>query len=367
MKKVAVLGSTGSIGVQALQIIDGNPELSLHSILCNANIEKLNLQREKFNPSVACMVEPSSKADSKIISGDFAIEAAIDEADLVLNAIVGSAGLKASLMTVERGLSLALANKESLVAGGDLLEDSIEKGLIIPIDSEHSTIFRCLQGESRCTGITLTASGGALRNMSADKMKNTSPSDVLAHPTWNMGARITVDSATMVNKAFEVMEAGWLFPGVPVDVVIHPQSIIHSFVRMADGSWKALLGSPDMRIPIQYALLYPDGRLNEVTTDIPADWGNLELLEVEKDKYPAFNLVMQAGKDGKGYPAVANAADEIAVAAFLKGRIGFGGIAKVIEIALEQHNPVEISTFDDVMDADKCARRDAEMAVEKLC
>ncbi len=369
MRKVAVLGSTGSIGVQALEIIDQNPQLSLHSLLCNTNFKELRIQKERYSPSIACLVEPHPEAGRNTITGQDSIEAAIDGADIVLNAIVGSAGLKASLLALERNITLALANKESLVAGGVLLESSIKRGLVIPVDSEHSTVFRCLSGENpnnSYTGITLTASGGALRGKSVAEIENACPADVLAHPTWNMGARITVDSASMVNKAFEVIETNWLFPGIPVDVVIHPQSIIHSFVRLADGSWKSLMGSPDMKIPIQYALLYPDGRLQKIADGVPQNWGKLELYKMEENRYPAFELVIQAGIDGRSYPAAANAADEIAVAAFLEGRIRFGEIAKVIETALEQHDSIDVLTLDDVMDADARTRESAEKVVTKL-
>jgi len=368
MRKVAVLGSTGSIGTQALEIIHANPELELHSLLCGSNLDLLMQQREQFSPSVTAIDSPGGECPGGIITGQDILQKTIDGADMVLNAIVGSAGLRASLICRERGIKLALANKESLVVGGELLSDHIRAGGIIPVDSEHSTIFRCLHSEPRpVRSITLTASGGSVRDLPIEELKNAGVDDILNHPTWNMGARITVDSATMVNKAFEVIEARWLFSGINIDVVLHPQSIVHSFVRLEDGSWKALLGKPDMKVPLQYALQYPGRELELIADDCPLDWGTLEFSEPPRQRYPAFDLIVRAGQDGKTFPAAANAADEIAIAAFLARKISFGDITVVIEEVLKGHEALEVSDFQTVMEADRVSRIDAERIVRRLC
>ncbi|MFO8183115.1 MAG: 1-deoxy-D-xylulose-5-phosphate reductoisomerase [Candidatus Aegiribacteria sp.] len=367
-RRVAVLGSTGSIGTQALEIIDGAEQLQLHSLLCGSSVDLLSRQSRTYSPNVTAVVNPRGECPSWMVSGPGALREAVEGADVVLNAIVGSAGLEASLLCRELDLSLALANKESLVVGGELLEDFVRRGRIIPVDSEHSTIFRCLLGEDRpVLGITLTASGGSVRDLPLEELREAPASRILSHPTWDMGARITVDSATMVNKAFEVMEARWLFGDLPVEVAVHPQSIVHSLVKLPDGSWKALLGEPDMKVPIQYALLYPDGELMRLSHDGPPDWGVLEFRKVDPERYPAFHTVMEAGKAGGTLPAAANAADEVAVEAFLQGRIGFGHIPVVIEEVLNGHDKSPVSDFHSVMEADSGARAMAGRVVDGLC
>lgn len=368
IRKVAVLGSTGSIGTRALEIIQESPELELHSLLCNRNLDLLLKQKEQYYPSVTAIASPPGECPDGVITGEGILQRVIEGADTVLNAIVGSAGLRASLICRDRRITLALANKESLVVGGELLRDHLNAGCIIPVDSEHSTIFRCLHGEHRpVRSITLTASGGSARDIPLEKLQTAGADDILNHPTWDMGARITVDSATMVNKAFEVIEARWLFGGIPIDVVVHPQSIVHSFVRLEDGSWKALLGRPDMKVPIQYALQYPDRELELISDDNPLDWGALEFSELDGRRYPAFNIVLQAGQDGKTWPAAANAADEVAVAAFLARRISFGDITTVIEDVLAGHKASEITDLETVLEADMESRIEAEKIVRKLC
>lgn len=367
-RRVAVLGSTGSIGVQALEIIDSRPDLELYSILCNRSIELLSEQKERYHPSIVAAVDGSVEIPQGTVSGLSALQEAVAGADIVLNAIVGSAGLEASILCQKLDIPIALANKESLVIGGELLRTHLYAGKIIPVDSEHSTIFRCLQSQVRpVRSITLTASGGPTRKIPIYEIYEATPDQILEHPTWNMGRRITVDSATMVNKAFEVIEAGWLFGEVPIDAVIHPQSIVHSLVRLEDGSWKALLGLPDMKIPIQYALLWPHGQLSEIASDAPDDWGILEFMEMDRKRYPAFDVVVAAGRTGKTAPAAANAADEVAVDAFLKGNISFGAIAQVIEEVLTLHEPFELGCVQDVLDADMEAREAAMRIVRDLC
>lgn len=367
-RHVAVLGSTGSIGTQALEIIDARPDLELYSILCNTNTDLLRRQMEKYRPSICARVSTEGDIPPDIISGPETLEQAINGADIVLNAIVGSAGLRASIICQKLDIPLALANKESLVIGGELLGEHLDRGKVIPVDSEHSTIFRCLKSENRpVRKITLTASGGSVREIPIDEINNARPEQILKHPTWEMGSRITVDSATMVNKAFEVIEAGWLFRGITIDAVIHPQSIVHSLVRLEDGSWKALLGQPDMRIPLQYAFQWPRRELDVIADDSPLEWGILEFTRMEKERYPAFDIVVSAGIKGMTFPAAANAADEVAVKAFLEGRILFGGIVQIIEQVLEGHESTRVNSFEDVMEADRKARIVAEGIVGRLC
>ena len=355
--KIAVLGCTGSIGRQALDVIRRSPGLSVWSLLCAESVDQMLTQARMCHPKVLGAVAAESPHKG-VLRGNEALQACIEGADLVLNGIVGSAGLEASLACARLGLPLALANKESLVVGGHLLENHVREGLVIPVDSEHSTIFRCLQGESSPPlSLTLTASGGALRDMPPEEVPLATPERVLKHPNWNMGARITVDSATMVNKAFEVIEAGWLFGrDLAIDAVIHPQSIIHSMVRLADGAWKALMGVPDMRVPIQYALTYPDGEPAALEEDSPIDWGVLELRPLEESRYPAFGLVRDAARLGRSHPVAANAADEVAVEAFLQRRIPFGGIAGVIERVLARHTISEAADMRAILAIDREAR-----------
>jgi 1-deoxy-D-xylulose-5-phosphate reductoisomerase len=364
---VAVLGCTGSIGRQALEVIACSEGLSVRSLLCAGSVEEMLAQAADCGAEVlgaTC----AETAPAGVVCGDEALEACLDGADLVLNGIVGSAGLRASLACARLGLPLALANKESLVVGGHLLSGHVEAGMVVPVDSEHSTVFRCLEGERRPPrSITLTASGGALRDMPPERVPDASVEEVLAHPNWDMGARITVDSATMVNKAFEVIEAGWLFGrGVRVDAVVHPQSIVHSLVRLADGAWKALLGTPDMRVPIQYALQYPDGGLLALEDDVPGDWPRLEFRPMDGSRWPAFGLVVEASRAGESHCVAANAADEVAVRAFLEGRIPFGGIPRVMEAVLRRHTESRIPDMQAMEAADAEARRLAREEVGRL-
>ncbi len=359
-RRVAVLGSTGSIGGQALEVIEKSPELTLHSIVCGSSVGKLNEQRDKYSPSYAACTDSGDEDDI--------LTRALDGADIVLNAIVGSAGLKASLFAQELHIPLALANKESLVVGSELLKEHLSSGLVIPVDSEHSTIFRCLQGEARkARRITLTASGGSLRDTPMNLVYNAPPRMVLAHPTWEMGGRITVDSASMVNKAFEVLEARALFPGIPVDVVIHRSSVVHSLIESADGAWKALIGLPDMKVPIAWALLYPDIPTYAVAEENPLDWGDLSFQPMEKKRYPAFYSVLAAGDLGGTATAAANAADEVAIEAFLKHKLPFGAIATVIDEVVRSTEIESVEDFAHILHVDSKARKNARKAVNRIC
>jgi 1-deoxy-D-xylulose-5-phosphate reductoisomerase len=366
VKRVAVLGSTGSIGRQALEVIGASGgELKVHSLLCRSSTGLLAEQAARWKPAVVAVT--GGGVPHWATRAEDPLAAAIEGADIVLNAITGSAGLRASLMTAGLGTVLALANKESLVIGGELLRTHIAAGRLVPVDSEHSTIWRCIRGESPPpVSLVLTASGGALRGVPLDEVTNACPEAVLKHPTWDMGPRITVDSATLVNKAFEVIEARWLFPGMDVDVVIHPASIVHSLVRLADGSMKALMGRPDMRIPIQAALLGPGAVPGVTASDGPLDWPALTFSRVEAARYPAFRMVCDAGARGGTFPAAANAADEVAVQAFLEGRIRLGGIASVIEHALSRCESCAGVNRESIEEADRSARRTALEKVESL-
>lgn len=368
-RRVAVLGSTGSIGVQALSVIGSSPSLVLHSVYCGSSLSLLREQIERYGPSIAGIAALPGGADGTgLLVGREHLRGLIGGADIVLNAIVGSAGLEASLLAQEAGIPLALANKESLVVGGDLLLPHLGRGLVIPVDSEHSTVFRCIAGEeSPPLRIVLTASGGALRDMPLNEIACASVERVLSHPNWTMGARITVDSATMVNKAFEVIEARRLFPGIPVEVVVHPESIVHSFIETADGAWKALMGMPDMCVPISHALHWPGLPIPEPSTDDhPLKWGALNFRPLELERYPAYTAVLSAHDTGGTAPAAVNAADEEAVNAFLSGRIPFGAISTVLEKVLKRFQAVPATGFEVLEKADSLARQLAREIMEEM-
>ncbi len=368
-RRIAVLGSTGSIGVQALSVIERSPSLVLHSIYCGSSLNVLIGQADRYRPALAGIARlDGGSAPAGILAGTDNLRKLMEGADMVLNAIVGSAGLEASLLAQELGKPLALANKESLVVGGDLLESHLGKGLVVPVDSEHSTVFRCISGEERPPRrIVLTASGGALRDMPVADVQRATVGQVLSHPNWSMGARITVDSASMVNKAFEVIEARRLFPGIPVEVVIHPESIVHSLIETADGAWKALLGLPDMGVPISYALHWPSLELPPVPReDGPLSWGALHFRRMDPERYPAYSAVLASFDTGGTAPAVANAADEEAVGAFLRGRIPFGAIPLVISGVLERHRTAPVTSLKAVLEADSLARKIAGEIMEDM-
>ncbi len=344
MKRIALLGATGSIGRQALEIIDANPELELVAAASGeTSIEGL--------------------APLTQVGGDLTqlLEAA--EPDLVLNAVVGFAGLAATLWSLERGADLALANKESLVAAGDLALDALERGggRLLPVDSEHSATFQCLEGRAAESvhSVVLTASGGPFRGKRREELADVTPADALEHPTWAMGPKITVDSATLANKGLELIEAHFLF-GLPyerIEVVVHPSSIVHALVRFRDGAALAHLGYPDMRVPISYALSYP----TRASTPVPAlDLASGLMLEFhapDLDTFPLLRLAREAGERGGTYPCAFNAANEVAVAAFLQGRLSFLGIAEAVEDALARVDGAPARDLDDLLQADAEARR----------
>lgn len=347
MKKIAVIGSTGSIGVQTLNVIRRYPErFEVVSLAAGKNTALFSEQVKEFKPKIATIAEDFNglselKKYSEISVGKTAFtDAIIDEADVVVVSLVGFTGIIAVLDAIEKGKDIALANKESLVVGGELvMHRAREKGVkIVPIDSEHSAIWQALDFDFTrpFNRIILTASGGAFRDKTAEELKTVTAADALKHPNWTMGAKITVDCATLVNKAFEVIEAKWLYnaPFDKIDVIIHRESIIHSIVEYSDGSMIAQMGYPTMELPIQIALCYPE-RLLPVTESLNfAKLGKLTFSELDEKRFPAFREVVNAGKKGGAYPAVANGANDAAVKLFLENKIGFNDIYAAISGAL---------------------------------
>jgi 1-deoxy-D-xylulose-5-phosphate reductoisomerase len=382
VKRLAILGSTGSIGRNVLRVVEQFPdEFSVVALTAGRNTDLLGEQVKHFSPQVAVVLDDvlARQLREVLVPGDqveilhgrdgYEAAATLRSADLVVSAMVGSAGLLPTLAAIEHGKTVALANKESLVMAGEVLTQTArEKGVaIIPIDSEHSAIFQCLAGHRRedLKQILLTASGGPFLDKPTDDLDDITPEVALRHPTWDMGPKVTIDSATLMNKGLEVIEARWLFD-VPLErirVVIHPESIIHSMVVYRDGSVMAQLALPDMRIPIAYALSYPE-RLDLGLS--PPDFfelGALTFREPDLEKFACLALAIQACRLGKTYPAVLSAANEVAVRAFLDHRIGFGHIAETIKETMAKHEPVPEPGLSDILSADTWARRTAEEAL----
>ncbi|HEY2064623.1 MAG TPA: 1-deoxy-D-xylulose-5-phosphate reductoisomerase [Gemmatimonadaceae bacterium] len=364
---VAVLGSTGSIGTTALRVLERQRD-RFHVVALTAfsNSALLAEQVAHFRPAFVGCVRGAVGDYPEWRAGEGCLveAASCAGADIVLNAVVGAAGLDATLAALERGKRVALANKESLVMGGELVRSAAERGggELVPVDSEHSAILQCIGGRPMADvrRLVLTASGGPFRRWSREKMERATLADALQHPTWQMGRKITIDSATLVNKALEVIEAHFLF-GIPydrIDVVVHPQSIVHSFVEMIDGSVLAQLGVPSMELPVLYALTHPD-RVSDtgVPPFDPVELSPLSFERVRQDDFPALALGMQAGRAGGAAPAVFNAANEQAVALFLDGAIRFGDIARAIDSALDRHGDAPAGSRDAILAADAQARR----------
>jgi 1-deoxy-D-xylulose-5-phosphate reductoisomerase len=343
MKRVALLGATGSIGRQAIEIVEAHPELEL----CAAASGSTPLD--------------DVEAPLKQVGGDLTELLERAAPDIVLNAVVGFAGIHATLWAIENDVLLALANKESLVAGGELVRG---RGRIIPVDSEHSALFQCLEARTGIESLVLTGSGGPFRGRTRDELGSVTPEEALAHPTWRMGPKITVDSATLANKGLELIEAHFLF-GLPYDqieVVIQPTSIVHSLVRFRDGAALAHVGYPDMRVPISYALTYPE----RAATSVPAlDFTSLTLQFEAPDveTFPMLQLARQAGEEGGTAPCAFNAANEVAVAAFLEGRLPFLGIADVVADTLDRAATTAAADLEELVDADRRARELAEQGL----
>lgn len=381
-KKLAIFGSTGSIGTQALEVIRNNPTLFSAEILtAQTNHELLVKQALEFKPNIVVIGDESAytkvkealgSTDTKVFAGEQALEeaASMNCYDVMLAAIVGYAGLKPTLRAIESGKAVALANKETLVVAGDIvMKKAIEKKVpIIPVDSEHSAIFQCLVGETRnkIEKIILTASGGPFRGRKPNYLVNVKRDHALQHPNWNMGAKITIDSATLMNKGLEMIEAKWLFGLKPdqIQVIIHSQSIIHSIVQFEDGSMKAQMGLPDMKLPIQYALAFP----HRIANNFPRfDFRKYEQLSFEEPDIRTFKnlaLATEALHKGGNMPCILNAANEIAVWAFLKNRIGFLDIMAVVEQAMQKITFMEKPTLQDYYDTDADAREFAASLIK---
>ena len=381
MRTIALLGSTGSIGVSTLALVREFPErFKVHGMVAGRNLPLLARQIKEFSPTLAAIereedIVPLRKLLGKhkveILSGqEGAVEVAIaSKVDVVLAAIVGGAGLMPTLRGLLAGKEIALANKEALVMAGELFVKAAKKmGVrLLPVDSEHSAIFQCLQGNQRSEvdKLILTASGGPFLRAPLDRLANVTIDQALKHPNWKMGRKITIDSATMMNKGLEVVEARWEFDMDPsgIQVVIHPQSIVHSMVRYQDGAIMAQLGIADMRIPIAYALAYPHRLKGSWEPLDLTKHGELNFLPVEKKRFPALALAYAALNQGGTMPAVLNAANEVAVAAFLAGRIGFREIHRIIDRTMQRHQSKHAKNIDEIVEVDRWAREAASACV----
>ena len=382
MKNIAVLGSTGSIGTQTLEIVRANDDLNVVSLAAGSNIEMLEKQIREFKPQVVCVYNEKkaeelkikvSDTDVKIVTGmDGLIETAvIKTADIVLTAVVGMIGIRPTIAAIKAGKDIALANKETLVTAGHIIIPlAKEYGIrILPVDSEHSAIFQSFQGnkKSQLSKILLTASGGPFRNTPKEDLKNVTVKDALKHPNWSMGRKITIDSATMVNKGLEVIEAKWLFD-VDIDnieVVVQPQSLIHSMVEYVDGGIMAQLGTPDMKLPIQYALFYPDRRTLDGKRVNFFDIANITFFKPDRDKFKGFDLAFKAGKTGGSLPTIYNAANELAVSKFLNEEIRFLDIPELIETAMNNHKVIDNPSLEQILESEKEAYESVNIALSK--
>lgn len=385
MKRIAILGSTGSIGRSALAVVDAHPDrVEVVGLAAGENADLMAAQIARYRPRIAAMatgdaldrLRKCGGIETAVLAGagrDGLVEvAAHPEVDLVLCASSGTDGLEAVLAAIERGTTIALANKEVLVVAGGLVTEAAErhKATILPVDSEHNAIHQCIHGRSRdeIKRFVLTASGGPFRGRSRAQLADVSAADALKHPTWRMGRKITIDSATLMNKGLEVIEAHWLFGARAdqIDVVIHPQSVVHSLVELTDGSIIAQLGVTDMRLPIQYAFSYPERWAAPLPSLDLARAGKLEFEEPDHDAFPCLRLAYRALEAERSLPVVLNAANEVAVARFLDGRIGFTAIAGVIEATMHAHTGVHVSTIEEVRKIDSWARHHAEEAVRAV-
>jgi 1-deoxy-D-xylulose-5-phosphate reductoisomerase len=385
LKRIAILGSTGSIGRSALQVIEQFPDrFQVVALAAGRNVDLLIAQIQRFRPKVAAVLDQELANDlANRLPADTGVEvlagstgyqetASCAEADMVLSSMVGAAGLIPTLSAIRAGKDVALANKETLVMAGALVMEEVRKYQIrlLPVDSEHNAIFQALEGHRRedLKRILLTASGGPFLNLPMEQLESVTPAQALNHPNWEMGAKITIDSATMMNKGLEVIEAKWLFevPVEKVDVHIHPQSIVHSMVEYVDGSVIAQLGMPDMRVPIAYALAYPE----RLTLDLPTlDFFSVQTLtfqEPDRARYPCLDLAFNACKAGGTMPAVLNASNEVAVQAFLDKRIPFLGIARLVDKVMQEHELAPAKELEAIVAADTWARQRTEKVIDSI-
>jgi 1-deoxy-D-xylulose-5-phosphate reductoisomerase len=378
MKKIAILGSTGSIGTQTLEVVDMHPEhFQVEALAAGSNTDLLIEQVRRYQPKkisvgskeLADKVASHVPAGTKVYYGsEGLIEiAAGTDADTVVTAVVGSVGLESTLAAIDSGKQIGLANKETLVTAGHIVTArAAAKGVsILPVDSEHSAIFQCLNGENRSSvaGITLTASGGSFRDLTREQLQQVTVEDALKHPNWSMGSKITIDSATMVNKGLEVIEAHWLF-GLDyeqITVLLHPESIIHSYVEFEDTSIIAQLGTPDMRVPIQYALTYPDRMPSPAKRLSLAQIGQLHFREMDMDRFPCLRMAYECGKMGGTATTAFNAANEVAVARFLRKEISFLKIEDIIASVLEAHRNVDKPDLEQIAACDQDSRKLASL------
>ena len=374
-KKITLLGSTGSIGTQSLDVIRAQG-YEVFGLSAHSHVDKILEQIEEFHPKYVCMTNPdaAAKLDAalagranapKLLTGPEGLKelAAMDGPDVVLNSVVGIAGLGASLTAIESGHDLALANKESLVTGGHLVTQAVAKhGVkLLPVDSEHSAIFQCLQDKESAKSLTkilLTASGGPFFGMKTEELRGKTKADALKHPNWNMGAKITIDSATLMNKGLELIEAVWLFglPPEKIQIVVQRQSIVHSAVQYSDNSIIAQLGVPDMRIPIQYALTYPRRFPSPVKQLNLADWQKLTFYAPDEETFTCFGACKRAIRRGGTLPAAVNGANEAAVALFLKEKIGWQDIGELVCHVADTFETAPVTSVEDVLEADRKAR-----------
>ncbi len=372
-QNLVILGSTGSIGEQALQIVDEHSDrFNILALSCNSSWLKLAEQVNKYQPAYALLCEAENledfqaavDIDVEVLTGSDALTelATLEDADIILNSLVGFSGFEPTCEALKAGKKVALANKESLVVGGQIINRLLKQydGKLVPVDSEHSAMLQCLVGESSesINKLIITASGGPFREWSLDQMKDITVKDALNHPNWSMGSKITIDSATMMNKGLEIIEAYWLFdlPLPRIEAVVHPQSIVHSVIEFVDGSSKAQLGPPTMKVPILYALTYPD----RISLDAPTlDWSkafDLNFEPVDYEKFPCIRLAVDSIKEGGYKPAILNAANEVAVERFLNEEIPYIGISNIIETCLERlHSQAEM-TIHTLKEIDQKAR-----------
>ncbi len=383
-KQLAILGSTGSIGTQALEIVSENPDLfEIYALTANNNVDLLIEQARRFEPEAVIianekhykkLTEALADIPVKVYAGQEAIAQIVESEpiDMVLTAMVGYSGLYPTIQAIKAGKTIALANKETLVVAGELINKlALEhKTAVIPVDSEHSAIFQCLAGEihNPIEKIILTASGGPFRTYTQEQMKSVKLKDALQHPRWKMGNKITIDSATMMNKGFEVIEAKWLFDVKPeqIEVVVHPQSIVHSMIQFEDGAIKAQLGTPDMKLPISYAFSYPNRLKNSSHKLKIEDYHHLTFECPDTEKFPLLSYAYHAMQTGGNMPCILNAANEVAVEAFLHEKIGFIEITSLIMKTMEKMFFIKNPTYEDYVNTDKESRIQAKELIKNL-